>query len=67
MITTDMRKYAPQTVEEMIHANYTLYILPDAEDLTKPSQYVIPWLKNYEAWEFKVKIQPVRCEIPLIH
>ena len=48
MITTDLRRHAPQTVMELYLHNYTLYINPDADDFTKPNRYVVPWLKNYE-------------------
>lgn len=48
MITSEMRKHAPQTIEELVQQKYTLYIPPDYLDLTKPNSLVVSSMKNYK-------------------
>jgi hypothetical protein len=48
MITTDMRRTPPQTIQELIDLNYTFYAMPDERDVSKPDPKVLEWTKNYK-------------------
>lgn len=50
MITTEMHRRPPQTTNEMIDLNYTIYVAPASMSATEnePSSFVMDWLRNYE-------------------
>lgn len=47
MITTDIKKRTPQTLEEIIALNYTIYTIPKHRESTEAADYVIEIFRSY--------------------
>ena len=48
MITTDMRRHPPETLEELIKLNYTIYTMPKFAFGNEPSEFAVELFQNYK-------------------
>ena len=48
MITTDMRRHPPQTLEELIELDYTLYTIPKDPYRDEPFDFAVQMLQNFK-------------------
>jgi hypothetical protein len=48
MITTDMRRHPPETLDELIKLDYTLYTIPKGLFGDEPFDFAVRMLQNFK-------------------
>ena len=51
MITTDMRKHPPETLEELIELDYEIFTVPKTLFSPEPFNNAVELFKNYKGYE----------------
>lgn len=48
MITTDMRRHPPESLEDLIEENYTIYTIPKFVFNDEPIDFAVQMLQHYK-------------------